>query len=500
MKKIVLYIAAVCCLSFSSCSFLDEKSQDEVRPSTVDDLIQLMLGEGYILSADLLPYFDLLSDDVQSKYVDPSDYANSISFEQYKNVYMWDSRMYEFEDGKGIPGYNHWEYIYARIMGCNVVLSMIDNVVGGHEPRENLRGQALAMRGFYYFMLANIYSMPYTSGNPDEIMGIPIILEPQFKDSYPPRAPLSAVYDQVIADLTAAYPLLNKYGQDNVVYRATDKFVNALLCRVYLYMGEWTKSLEFANYVIEKYPSLQKLSNHIELVDDPFGWLPASIRPNFKYNVYGTNSVESIWGYSLSSNASELFIASFVGTPAWSVSSELAALYKKDPSKAEDCRNDFYIIAPGGRPLFMDKGARSDGGGQTPCQGIRTAEVYLNRAEANIMLAIEGKGGDITRALSDINTLRESRFNTIKNSYTPWTTSDPQELLKMYRDERRRELAFEKHRWFDLRRWGVLGFSHTIEIIKGTKETVVFDNQKKYALPIPEIVIERNPSIKQNLY
>lgn len=510
MKKIILYIAAVCCLSSTGCSFLDERSQDEVRPSTVDDLVQLMLGEGYSMSNDFLNYFDHLSDDVKSQYPDPTlSPGGDLSLTNYKAMYLWDPNMYDIAKENKLSNYNHWEYLYQRIMGCNVVLSMIDEVLGGHEARENLRGQALAMRGFYYFTLVNIYSMPYTSGNPNDIMGVPIITEPQLIDSYPPRASLYAVYDQIIKDLTEAYPLLNQYGQNNMAYRATDKFANALLSRIYLYMEDWSKSIEFANYVIEKYPSLQNLSNHIELTEDPWGYDDPTVTYNFRANVYSHNSVEMLWGYSRSFDTNDMFPTTLPsGEPAWSISDELMSLYSDDESGAKDLRVNFYIVnylfgyifdpefVVFMKPLYMDKGDRTRGA----CQGMRTSEVYLNRAEANIMLAIDGKGGDITQALSDINTLREARFNTKEKSYTPWTTSDPQELLKMYREERRRELAFEKHRWFDLRRWGITGFSHTIEQIKGVKQTAVFDNPKMYALPIPQIVIDLNPSIKPNVY
>lgn len=510
MKKIILYIAAVCCLSFVSCSFLDESSQDEVRPSTVDDLVQLMLGEGYGMEYDLLRYFEHLTDDVQSHYPGDEDYTGLGSLENYKMIYLWDPKMYENAENIGLGDWNHWEYIYKRILGCNVVLSMLDEVIGGHDAKENLRGQALAMRGYYYFILVNIYSMPYTSGNPDDIMGVPIITEPQFVDSYPPRASLSAVYAQITKDLTDAYPLLNKFGKNNIVYRATDKFINALLSRVYLYMGEWNKSIEFANYIIEQYPTLQKLSNHYDYVEHPLNPERMIYVPNYNFNVYSDNSVERLWSYSDSNSTNDMFPAALPPEmPVWVISDNLLSLFANDESGAKDSRMEFYIVEYAAgfiffpeiemikKPLFMDKGARD---GKGPGQGIRTAEVYLNRAEANIMLAIEGKGGDISQALSDLNKLRESRFDTRSLAYTPWTVSDPQELLKLYRDERRRELAFERHRWFDLRRWGITGFSHTIEQIKGQKETVVFDNSKKYALPIPEIVIERNPSIYRNLY
>lgn len=505
MRKIYLYIMAVICLNIASCGFLDESSQDEVRPSTVDDLIQLMLGEGYVMSNDFLSYFDHLTDDVDSNFPAAYDLPGTICFDKYKAIYMWDSKMYDFAKEKGVKNYNHWAYIYQRIMGCNVVLSMIDKVVGGHESRENLRGQALAMRGFYYFMLANIYSMPYTSGDPDEILSVPIITEPQLKDSYPPRATLSAVYKQIIDDLNAAQPLLDEYGKKNIIYKATNKFVPALLSRIYLYMGDWEKSIEYSSKIIDKYPSLQRIANYIEYVDDPYwpGIFPPTISPNYLQNVLAQKSVELIWGYGSSLLGNEYFPSPSAyppSKPAWCASAELNALYVNDASGAVDCRVEFFSARHLGNPpmgvLFMNKGDKQGGASQ----GLRTSEMYLNRAEANIMLVIEGKGGDLSQAMSDINTLREARFDTKKGIYTPITITDPQEMLEFCRTERRREFAFEHHRWFDIRRWGILGFSHTIELMAGQKETIVFDNPKKYALPIPQEVLDRNPSIKPNIY
>lgn len=504
MRKIYLHIIAICCLNLAGCGFLDESSNDEVRPSTVDDLVQLMLGEGYLMQDDFLTYFEHLTDNVESKFPDPADNSGIKSLDKLKSIFMWDDRMFDIAKEKDFFEYNQWEYLYKKIMGCNVVLSMIDKVDGKHEARENLRGQALAMRGYYYFILVNIYAMPYTSGNPDEILAVPIITDPQLKDSYPPRTKLSEVYSQIISDLDAAHILLNKYGQTNIMYKATGKFATALLSRVYLYMGKWEKSIEYSSLIIEKYPSLQRISNYIELIEDPYfpEFFPPTIRPNFSHNVCAEKSVEIIWGYGRSNILNNCFpipLAFPPSDPAWSASEELLALYIDDASGASDCRKDFYFVKYLGKTLgvlYLDKGDRSNGASN----GIRTSEMYLNRAEANIMLAIDNKGGDLSQAMSDINTLREARFNTKNGTYTPIEITDPQEMLKFYRDERRREFAFEHHRWFDIRRWGITGFSHTIEVMKGQKESVVFDNPKKYALPIPQDVLNRNPSIKQNLY
>ena len=76
---------------------------------------------------------------------------------------------------------------------------------------------------------------------------------------------------------------------------------------------------------------------------------------------------------------------------------------------------------------------------------MRIAEIYLNKAEA---LAVLGRNGE---AISTLQELRKNRFSTTP----PGPPAGGEELVKFIRDERRRELCFEGHRWFDLRRYAV---------------------------------------------
>lgn len=59
-------------------------------------------------------------------------------------------------------------------------------------------------------------------------------------------------------------------------------------------------------------------------------------------------------------------------------------------------------------------------------------------------------------AITDINTIREKR---IENDYEITATNREDALNKVW-EERRRELCFEKHRWFDLRRQGMPELRH----------------------------------------
>ena len=78
---------------------------------------------------------------------------------------------------------------------------------------------------------------------------------------------------------------------------------------------------------------------------------------------------------------------------------------------------------------------------------IRSAEAYLNKAEAQ---AMQGK----SEAIQTLKTLLENRF---ENGEIPTSIDGLQgeNLVRFIREERRRELCFECHRWFDLRRYAV---------------------------------------------
>ena len=73
------------------------------------------------------------------------------------------------------------------------------------------------------------------------------------------------------------------------------------------------------------------------------------------------------------------------------------------------------------------------------------------------------------------------------------------ELIAFVRDERRRELCFENHRWFDLRRCGMPEMIHEVTINKGqVQEYRLAKGSDRYVLPIPKKVLDKNPALVQN--
>lgn len=149
---------------------------------------------------------------------------------------------------------------------------------------------------------------------------------------------------------------------------------------------------------------------------------------------------------------------------------------------------------------FQDESVDVEGGISPvrPYILYRLAEVYLNYAEAQYHLGKE-------------DSAREFLNKVTSRALQPAITASGTALLEAIRRERRVELCFEGHNFFDERRWMLedhLGFD-----IKGLKwekrvdGTVEFEEytvvtrpyfEKHYYLPIPRAEIEKAPALEQN--
>lgn len=501
-KYIILFLCFS--LSFSCSSFLEESSLDEVRPSTVEDLKQLMLYEAYPRNTYFMRHLDFLTDDVENAW--PKREDQKMILNNYAPVYIWDVEMDEKVD------MNYWELYYKRIKGCNVVLDMLDEMQGSEADRENLRGQALALRSYYYLMLVNLYAMPYNAEGLDlnSALGVPLVLKSDVTDVYPTRNTLNKVYDQIEKDLLSSLPLLEKYGTKNDVYRVTDCFAYAVLARMYLYEEKWEKVIEYSDKVLAK-------KNRLVLLKDMINVSWGSLSIDQAKKVYDVNSVENIWSYSSKNEYSILFPAiGFDAPPAYRASADLVSLYEFDGNNSNnygDLRvKCFYEqVAISGSwtnppivvgPYYGAKG--NDKMSWNSAKGIRISEIYLDKSEAIIRLVMDSKRDefDLDEALKGLNYLRECRYDTRNVEYVSKTRADfadAEALLDFCLDERRRELSFEDHRWFDLRRYGMPEIKHTITLSEGTPRDIVLSKgDKRYVLQIPKVVMNRNYKLQQN--
>ncbi|MBO9635330.1 MAG: RagB/SusD family nutrient uptake outer membrane protein [Chitinophagaceae bacterium] len=494
-------------LSATGCSkYLEEKSQDEVKPGSVSELQQLLMGEVYpagqrdgaLAKSSFHFYLDLMTDDMVSGF-NPSNASLGI-YNSYEGPFTWKADMFESMDAAGVAQTDTYAHYYRRIMGCNVVLDMIDKVKGDDGERENVRGQALAMRSYFYFMLVNLFAQPYNAPGIDRATapGVELILTSTVKDDFPKRASMAAVYEQIETDLLKALPMVNEHSTQNTRFRVTPAFVKCLLSRLYLYQEKWDLAVKYASDALANNPALLKLS------DIPFPL------PYYQQNtgIYSINSPEVIWfGYADNQEYFGLSAFEWDKPIYFSISPDLRSRYEYNQSNSSnrgDLRMRYYYYWDYSDynwtifvPIMGQKAAVSNSG---VVKGMRVAELYLNRAEANIQLYLKN-GDDALRlsALNDLNRLRQSRYDTRNVAYVPVDLSG-QDLLDFCHDERRRELSFEDHRWFDLRRYGMPEIKHTFRKLQSQPATefVLHKNDKRYVLPLPRTALVRNPNLEQN--
>ncbi|HCD9233416.1 TPA: RagB/SusD family nutrient uptake outer membrane protein [Elizabethkingia anophelis] len=137
---------------------------------------------------------------------------------------------------------NIWSNGYKAIIGCNKVIELAKE--GKDSTTDQLIGENYFLRAYSYFQLVNIFGRPYYQGR--ENLGVPVKINTDV-NNLPPRSTVGQVYDQVISDLLKAETLMS----DNTSHiRATKIAAQALLSRVYLYMGDNQKAIEYTNKVI----------------------------------------------------------------------------------------------------------------------------------------------------------------------------------------------------------------------------------------------------------
>ena len=510
-----LFIILMAGVALGCSDFLEETSQTEIRPSTVRDMEKILESEAYFSGEEGYIFnrgTDIFTDDVKSNVLDDGSSA-TVTKENQRYRFAWDRTM--FDEVGGGEDISFWSNPYERINRCNLVLEYINGMDGDEVERNHIRGEAYTLRGFYYFMLVNFFGLPYNYGDPTRNPGVPVKLDSGVTDDRLARNSVSECYEQIERDLLRGTAMMkaNKDAQSIKLTRLNYLAGYALLSRMYLYMEDWEKAILYADSVLLVQSDLLDLK---------------STTTSCVY--YSTSPDEILWAgqeaYTSNSNYSLGEVYPFT------VSDELVSVYVRDNDGITDIRGDYnnvitiYYSESTITPVFLKRGQLWDyvsasygnfwvaavlkgnvvatvAGTTTNMYngGVRTAEMYLNRAEAAIHRYIETNNQTYaTAALADLNVLRRNRFEEgyVDKELSDFTTGE--ELLEFCLRERRRELCGEgNHRWFDLRRSGMPQINH-VYVDNNGYETIytLQEEDPRYALPIPEEVLSRNSNLTQN--
>ncbi|MEI7584329.1 RagB/SusD family nutrient uptake outer membrane protein [Runella sp.] len=329
--------------------------------------------------------------------------------------------------------------MYYRVIGnANIAIASIDKAVGTQAEKDLIKGEALALRGWSYFNLIQLYGKRYdAAAKPNAQLGVPLVLTPTTEGL--PRATVEEVYTQINKDLAQAATLLKSArGFKSHINLEVTK---GILARVALTQQNWADAAKYAAEArtgftlmseAQYQDGFQDISNpewmwgfdHLEDQSEFFGGYHSYISCNYNSTVIRTypKVVNSLL---------------YNAIPTTDIRSKM---WVKAPTAANS------IVPPGGVRLpYLNQKFRLPGVPSTSAMGdvpyMRAAEMYLIEAEAKAKL---GQDANAAKLLFDLISKRDAAYKL--------STSTSTKLLDEIYFHRRVELWGEGFRFLDLKR------------------------------------------------
>ncbi len=349
-----------------------------------------------------------------------------------------------------------WTEGYKVINDVNNVLSSISVVTAAKQNR--VEGGAKFIRGAVYFDLIRLFAKAWNDGTPSANDGVPLKLTPTIDlngaADQIPRDKVSAVYDQVIKDLTdaeAKLPTTNGFF-------ATKYSAAAMLARVYLQKGDYANASVEADKVIRSGKFKLTQANADGIIEE-FLYTRAKAEDNTSEDIFAIQVTTTAGINNFQTFYSEL------GRGEISINDPHYALYETNDLRQNLINGDGYS-------------AKFDNV-YGNVHIIRLAEMYLTRAEANFRLN------------TSIGASPKDDVNIIRNraGLDSLSTVTLDDILK----ERKIELSFEGFSLHDIKRLGL----STGYFTDGPGAGLPF-NSPKLIFPIPKRDRIVNPNLTQN--
>ena len=371
-----------------------------------------------------------------------------------------------------------WSDGYRGIYRTNTVIGRIGGVTMDETLKKRLTGEAQFLRALMYFNLVRAFG--------DVPLVLKEIIDPSEGYEYS-RAPVAEVYTQIIKDLTDAEGVLPERYTGADVGRVTRGAAKSLLGKVYLTQRRYAEAAAKLKEVIDA-NTYDLLPNYADL------FRPANknnresvFEVQYKKGSIGEGSnFSNVYAPENSGNA----VIQFGGGGNNRPTPDLEAAYEAgDPRRSLSFASS-YVNAAGNKVdyYFIRKYAdtpTTNGDAEDNFYVLRYADVLLMYAEA---LNETGKPDE---ALPFLNRVRRRVGLADK---TALSQADARLSIEQ---ERRVELAFEGHRWFDLVRTGrALPVLQAKAASIGIKANLTESN---LVFPIPQSQIDINPTkIDQN--
>ena len=389
-----------------------------------------------------------------------------------------------------------WMLYYEGVYKANEALAAIDDQGGpNNDILRNSKGEALLIRAYDHFILANEFCRPYNGKTSTKDAGLYYatgIADFSAAAEQSNRGTVADVYAKIAADIEAGIPLLND-TYEVPKYHFNKQAAYAFATRFYLYYEKWEKAKEYADKLLgsnpaaslRDYRALQAmpLSKSDQAVKSAEAYCSASADCNLLVQTSVSNAGMALgpWliskRYTLTNYLSETEL--FNSNNIWGTSSNL--IWK--PFTVNSGENNFALLMKLPREFEIRNTTTGSGYLRTLNVDFTMDEALLNRAEAEIML------GQNDAACADMTIWMKNFFNTnvtltptsvqtyfktvpyayadaakmvpsFKKHISPRFTIDAEgsvqeSLLQCLLNFRRIETVHQGMRWMDIRRYNI---------------------------------------------
>jgi len=451
-----LFVAGL--LIISSCDdILEREPLNEVNESKV------ITDQGSANAAVAGLYNELQSSDYYGdNYLIIGDVASDIA----QSIGTWDfyreMDTYQVSAAGNTENDNFYTRAYATINVANNILEKVPELSNiSSEDMDPMLGAAYFIRGLAHFDLTRLYGgVPGVVGT----MGVPIVTKATNSLSeiqYPTRPTLEDSYAAIEKDLLIALDLLPDSSDKSIASKGA---VRSLLSRLYLYMKEYNKVIEYSD----------------DVISDP-NYL---LNPDFK-DIFATKlGAESIFELNFNSSDQSGIRNWYNPNGGRGDLTTHESFYIEATANPNDVRGELFGYSES-NGHYQTKYSKP--GGVDNIIILRIAEMFLNRAEAKAHL------DDLDGALDDLNIIR---IRAGVGEIAPIPTNKEQ-VLQAISKESKLEFAFEGHRYFNLMRTvDILEVLQNIERINGP--AVSLPEIGRAVFPIPNFELDANKNLIQN--
>ena len=389
-----------------------------------------------------------------------------------------------------------WMLYYEGVYKANEALAAIEDQGGpNNDILRNSKGEALLIRAYDHFILANEFCRPYNGKTSTKDAGLYYatgIADFSAAAEQSNRGTVADVYSKIAADIEAGIPLLND-TYEVPKYHFNKQAAYAFATRFYLYYEKWEKAKEYADKLLgsnpaaslRDYRALQAmpLSKSEQAVKIAEAYCSASANCNLLVQTSVSNAGMALapWltskRYTLTNYLSETEL--FQSNNIWGTSSNL--IWK--PFTVNSGESNFALLMKLPREFEIRNTTTGSGYLRTLNVDFTMDEALLNRAEAEIML------GQNDAACADMTIWMKNFFNTnvtltptsvqtyfktvpyayadaakmvpsFKKHISPRFTIDAEgsvqeSLLQCLLNFRRIETVHQGMRWMDIRRYNI---------------------------------------------